>query len=175
MTQRNWKIATLVLGVFTLVVISYAIYSLAFNRNKLNIKVGVKSDGVLVADKSAEFEPVRNATIYLSKMSFDNAMEQANIRSAVPQTQMWAMIAKLDQQGGTNGSSRFVKALEPHLVDTATTDSNGNASLHFSEPGNYYVIGIAQTTWGVAVWNLQINTNQTRDISLNQLNATYLE
>jgi hypothetical protein len=175
MSQKNWKIAALVLGIFTFASVSYVIYTFAFNRNKLNIKVGIESGGVLVTDKSSKSAPVRNVTFYLSKKDFIAAMEQANIRSAVPQTREWAIIAKLDEQGGTNGSSRFVKALEPHLVDTATTDSNGNATFRFSEAGKYYVIGIAQTTFGVAVWNLPVNTNQTQEISLNQLNAADIE
>lgn len=175
MAQKSWKIAALILGVITLCIVSYAVYAFAFGGNKLNIKVGIESDGVLVKDKSVKFQPVRDTTFYLARKDFISAMEQANIRSAVPQTRQWAIIAKLDEQGGTNGSSRFIEALEPHIVDTATTDSNGNARFRFSQNGTYYVIGIAQTTWGVAVWNLPVNTSQNQEINLNQGNTAYIE
>lgn len=175
MSQKNWKIATLILGLLTFCIVTYGLYIFIFGRNTLSIKVGVESGGVLVNDKSSSFVPVRNATFYLSRKDFISAMEQANIHSAVPQTKMWTTIAKLDELGGTNGSSRFVKALEPHIVDTATTGGNGNATFRFSENGTYYIIGIAQTTLGVAVWNLPVNTNQTQEIRLNQGNAAHIE
>jgi hypothetical protein len=50
-----------------------------------------------------------------------------------------------------------MRAIQPHIIRTVTTDFGGLAQFDPVPPGVYYVMGYTETRRGFAVWNVQVN------------------
>jgi hypothetical protein len=70
---------------------------------------------------------------------------------------------------------RWMRAtIEPHIIQTVTTDFDGSGRFDNLHAGTYYVVGVAETRGGFAVWNLKVEVGRSTDtIILDQNNAHY--
>lgn len=168
MPNRNWKIATIALGIIIIGVVSYALYNFAFNKNTLNVKAAI-------IYKVGGAQPIARATFYLSKKDLETAAKNAGIKTSTSAASLWAFEESVNSQLGKKEISRFIQAFKPDIVSTATTDFNGDAKFESVPSGSYYLIGIAPTRSGMAVWNLPIKITQTQTIMLDQSNAIVAE
>lgn len=63
-------------------------------------------------------------------------------------------------------------AIREHTVYTVTTDFNGRAQFENVQPGAYFLVGIAQTRRGHAIWNVSIELKPgMNSVVLDQNNA----
>ena len=69
--------------------------------------------------------------------------------------------------------SKFATAIKPHIVKTATTDFEGNATFENVPKGSYFIYGVTETRGGYAVWSYPVTTNETKTILLDNKNAIY--
>jgi hypothetical protein len=70
-------------------------------------------------------------------------------------------------------SSKFGQAINPHIVNTTTTDFEGNAMFENVPEGSYYIYGVTETRGGIAVWSYKISTNENKAVLLDNKNAVY--
>lgn len=63
-------------------------------------------------------------------------------------------------------------AIEPHIIQQATTGFSGKAKFESIKTGTYYLMGVYKTPRGVAVWNSRIDAkNAETTVVLDQDNA----
>jgi hypothetical protein len=69
--------------------------------------------------------------------------------------------------------SKFERAIKPHIVNTITTDFEGNATFDNVLEGSYYIHGVTETRGGYAVWSYKVSTNENKTVLLDNKNAIY--
>jgi hypothetical protein len=70
-------------------------------------------------------------------------------------------------------AARMESAIQPHIVKTAVTDFEGTAQFDDVPSGTYYIVGVAETRGGYAVWNLKVEVSGSKTVILDQNNAVY--
>ena len=65
------------------------------------------------------------------------------------------------------------QAIKPHIVNTATTDFEGNATFENVPEGTYYIYAVTETRGGIAVWSYKVSTNENKTVLLDNKNAVY--
>lgn len=80
-------------------------------------------------------------------------------------------LARLNTKEGN--SSRFDEAIKPHIVNTTTTDFEGNAVFENVPEGEYYIYGVTGTRGGIAIWSYKVSTQEIKTILLDNKNAIY--
>lgn len=157
MSPKNWKIATLILGVITLFIVFYAIYGLIFNKKNLNIKAAIVYN-------IGGAQPVAKIPFLLLDADVKTISKEANIPTDTPFDMSVALEPKI------------IAATKRHIVSTATTDFQGNATFENIPSGKYTIHSIAQTRGGFVVWYSPVSlesNNQT--VFLDQNNAIYAQ
>src|SRR5437763_700144 len=69
--------------------------------------------------------------------------------------------------------SKFDQAIKSHIVNTTTTDFEGNATFENVPEGSYYIYGVTETRGGIAVWSYKVSTNENKTVLLDNKNAVY--
>lgn len=112
-------------------------------------------------------QAVARTTFYLSKEDLKSLAAKANISD----------ISALGFQENFNlqlgKPSKLKEMVESQAISNATTDFEGNAKFESVPSGTYYIIGLAQTRGGIAIWNVKVDTNENTTIILDQNNAAY--
>lgn len=66
------------------------------------------------------------------------------------------------------------EAIKPHIIETVTTDFGGKAQFSSVAAGTYYLMGVARTPNGMALWNLRVDMKAGQNsVTLDQNNAAY--
>lgn len=183
-SSRAWMIATVILAIVMLGAGFYAyriLYGYPSNPNPVFNQQTAGNQRNSLAIKAAIVynfggaQPVARTTFYLSRIDLENAASKAKIEITTSAPSLWAFEESVNSQLGKKETSRFVKAIKPFIVSTATTDFNGDALFESVPIGSYYLIGIAPTRSGMAVWNLPVKTGMNQTILLDQNNAAVAE
>ena len=132
---------------------------------------------------SGEEKPASNATLYLLDQDmFQLAMVKEGERSPAEE-QVFRENPGLRNLAGLMNARRqsayslgpdvlsFVEQSrplwQPHLLQTARTDTQGRARLDNLKPGGYWLVGLAETgAGGVAFWNLFIHVKGGEELRL---------
>jgi hypothetical protein len=70
--------------------------------------------------------------------------------------------------------SKFEEALKPYIVQTVTTDFEGNATFENVPEGEYFIYAATNTRGGRAVWNYKVSTTpENKLLFLDNKNAYY--
>jgi hypothetical protein len=70
--------------------------------------------------------------------------------------------------------SKFEEAVKPHIVQTVTTDFEGNASFENVPEGEYFIYAITKTRGGHAVWSYKVSTTpENKLVFLDNKNAYF--
>lgn len=69
--------------------------------------------------------------------------------------------------------SKFNEAIKPHIINTTTTDFEGNANFENVPEGIFYIYGVTETRGGIAVWSYKVSTNENKTVLLDNKNAIY--
>ena len=117
-------------------------------------------------------QPIARAPFYLLDDSLDNILSNAGFKAessdgSVTFAFEYGMAATYHSE-----SEQFKKmqaAIQPHIVKTASTDFDGTAKFDRVKAGIYYIVGVAETRGGFAVWNLKVEAGES--VILDQNNA----
>jgi hypothetical protein len=70
--------------------------------------------------------------------------------------------------------SKFEEALKPYIVQTVTTDFEGNATFENVPEGEYFIYAVTETRGGRSVWNYKVSTTpENKLVFLDNKNAYY--
>ena len=70
--------------------------------------------------------------------------------------------------------SKFGEAVKPYIVQTVTTDFEGNATFENVPEGEYYIYAVTETRGGQAVWSYKVSTTpEDKTVILDNKNAYY--
>jgi hypothetical protein len=113
-------------------------------------------------------QPVARTTFYLTKESLISLARKAGKNEDIG-----VLGAMANYETQLEGSSKTIEGfVKPAALSTVTTDFEGNASFKNLAPGTYYLIGVAQTRSGVAIWNTPVAPGD-ETILIDQHNAAY--
>ena len=69
-------------------------------------------------------------------------------------------------------AQRAREAIQPHIIQSVSTDFSGKAQFTDIKPGNYYLFGLSSTRKGFAIWNTPVEVKPGQNtIFLDQNNA----
>lgn len=153
MPNKNWKIATIALGIITFGIVCCAVYFFAFDKKNLNIKAAIVYN-------FGGAQPVARVPFFLLDTDVKTIANEAGIPTNIPFEMSLAL------------EPNMVAATKKHIVSTATTDFQGNATFENVPSGKYTIHSIAQTRGGFAMWYLPVDLDSNNQIILlDQSNA----
>jgi hypothetical protein len=187
--------------VFTLTLLSLTAYAQQTATTQDGRKVILNSDGTWkfagprkpknsasvtiqagVVYKTGDVNPVARETFYLLDDSLGAILEGAGLRPTRPdknqslQDQLMTSYVYAICYGQYPFETRFLedaqKVIAPHLIKSGQTDFAGKAVIDAIAPGVYFVMGIAKTRGGFAVWNERCEARAGENsLTLDQNNA----
>jgi len=79
-------------------------------------------------------------------------------------------------QGFRDFHSHAIMAIQPHIVQSGTTDFSGRVKFGSLKPGVYYLMGVYKTPNGEAVWNVRVDARDNETlVVLDQNNASHVK
>ena len=137
--------------------------------------------------KSGDVKPVARTTFYLFDGHLGEILRDGGVKSTMGGAQadptspqlLLLQFALCKRTEVLPDSAAFVKlampVLQPHIVQTVTTDFNGKAQFPPVKPGTYYLTGFAEVGKASATWNLKITLKSgSNSVTLDNENAEEL-
>jgi hypothetical protein len=133
-------------------------------------------------------QPVARTTFYLLNADPFNLPEDKSSDDDLMKVTSKAIVAALktlvsdkskgDKMGKDWWSGAFQSALktwQPYIVKSVDTDFKGQATFDNIPSGTYWILGLAETRGGVALWStkVEVGTWSTTRVLLDQNNAAY--
>lgn len=137
--------------------------------------------------RSGDIKPVARTTFYLLDKHPGTILKEAGVKPADkgqmdledPEKLMFSLglaIRYAELPSEQPFLATAMEALKPHIIQTVTTDFGGKAQFSSLAAGNYYLMGVAHTPKGMAVWNLKVQLNPGQNsVTLDQNNAAYAQ
>lgn len=120
-------------------------------------------------------QPVGRTAFALLNASLASLIQDSGYRSRFNQIDLisaWGIDRQYPNTSNAEVLSRIDAAISEHTIKTVTTDFNGRAVFENVQPGSYFLVGIAQTRRGHAIWNVPIEIKAGQNtIILDQHNA----
>jgi len=137
--------------------------------------------------RSGDIKPVARTVFYLLDAHPGNILKEAGIKPADksgmdledPEKLLFSLglamrYAELPSEQPFLAAA--MEALKPHILQTVTTDFGGKAQFQPVVVGSYYLMGVAQTPKGLALWNIKVELNPGQNsFTLDQNNAAYAQ
>lgn len=135
--------------------------------------------------QSGDVKPVARTTFYLLDKSAAEVLRDAGLRSPVSlaaitkDAGLECLIAFAKSSLSAPNHEAFFsaaqKAIQPHIVKTATTDLTGKAAIQGLPAKPVYLLGVARTARGWAVWDLRIDLKAgANSAAIDQSNTAFL-
>jgi len=136
--------------------------------------------------RSGDVKPIARTTFYLLDDDLAKILREAGVQPPArssssgddPDRQLVFSFGLLSRYATSAEEQQFSRAamdaLRPHILQTVTTDFNGSVTFAPVAAGTYYVMGLAQTPRGFAIWNLRVELQGGQSsVTLDQNNAVY--
>ena len=139
--------------------------------------------------RSGDVKPVARTLFYMLDDDIGKILKEAGVKFPIVRgannkppealtpedfAGMFGVYAKYGDHGGETFYADSMAALKPHIVKTVTSDFTGKATFDPVAAGTYYLMAVAPTPQGYAMWNMRLELKPGPvAVSLDQNNAIF--
>ncbi len=121
--------------------------------NKASVEINAT-----VAGKGGSTQPVKKEKFYLLSKDLETIFSKAGI-SPEDGDYTTSLSTALNDPDKRDTLKKYLAAINPYIIASTLTDSDGKAKFKDVKPDSYYLFGMHKTNDAVSVWNTNVTLN----------------